>query len=162
MLTFNTFSSFQNRDKAFNFLKTENPLLEIGQKYWSSQELGKVVFFKLNSTPLSKIFVTVSLDKDMGRGGDRVVNLLVLYSGVPSSNLAEVYDFSVKIDVEKDEHNYSNPSLTIRFWFSIFCIWHCQTRCVTRLGDLLDFGQLFKACGNNKFAQISHILRQFL
>ena len=33
---------------------------------------------------------------------------------------------------------------------------------VTRLGDLLDFGQVFKAFGNNKFAQISHILRQFL
>ena len=33
---------------------------------------------------------------------------------------------------------------------------------VTRLGDLLDFGQPFKAFGNNKFAQISHILRQFL
>ena len=27
---------------------------------------------------------------------------------------------------------------------------------VTRLGDLLVFGQLFKAFGNNKFAQISH------
>ena len=33
---------------------------------------------------------------------------------------------------------------------------------MTRLGDLLDFGQIFKAFGNNKFAQISHILRQFL
>ena len=33
---------------------------------------------------------------------------------------------------------------------------------VTRLGNLLDFGQLFKAFGNNKFAQISYILRQFL
>ena len=33
---------------------------------------------------------------------------------------------------------------------------------VTRLGDLLDFGELLKAYGNNKFAQISHILRQFL
>ena len=32
---------------------------------------------------------------------------------------------------------------------------------VTRLGDLLDFGQLFKACGNNQFAQISHIIRHF-
>ena len=32
----------------------------------------------------------------------------------------------------------------------------------TRLGDLYDFGQLFKAFGNNKFAQISHILSQFL
>ena len=33
---------------------------------------------------------------------------------------------------------------------------------VTILVDLLDFGQLFKAFGNNKFVQISHILRQFL
>ena len=33
---------------------------------------------------------------------------------------------------------------------------------VTRLGDLLDFGQLFKAFGNNQFAQIFHIIRQFL
>ena len=31
-----------------------------------------------------------------------------------------------------------------------------------RVEDLLDFGQLFKAFGNNYFAQISHILRQFL
>ena len=33
---------------------------------------------------------------------------------------------------------------------------------VTQLGDLLDFGQLFEAFGKNYFAQISHILRQFL
>ena len=33
---------------------------------------------------------------------------------------------------------------------------------VTRLGDFLDFGLLFKAFGNNYFVQISHILRQFL
>ena len=33
---------------------------------------------------------------------------------------------------------------------------------MTRLAYLLDFGQLFKAFGNNKIAQISHILRQFL
>ena len=33
---------------------------------------------------------------------------------------------------------------------------------VTRLGNLLDFGKLFKICGNNKFAQIFHIHRQFL
>ena len=33
---------------------------------------------------------------------------------------------------------------------------------VTRLGDLLHFGQLFKACGNNYFTQIAHIIRQFL
>ena len=33
---------------------------------------------------------------------------------------------------------------------------------VTRTGDLLDFGQLTKPLCNNKFAQISHIFRQFL
>ena len=33
---------------------------------------------------------------------------------------------------------------------------------VTILGDLLDFGQLFKAFGNHYFAQTSYIPRQFL
>ena len=33
---------------------------------------------------------------------------------------------------------------------------------VTRFGDLLDFGQLFKAFGFNYFAQIAHIFRQIL
>ena len=33
---------------------------------------------------------------------------------------------------------------------------------VTRLGDFLHFGQLFKAYGNNYFAQIAHSCRQFL
>ena len=33
---------------------------------------------------------------------------------------------------------------------------------VTRLGDLLDFGQPFKAGGHNYFTQISYILGQFL
>ena len=33
---------------------------------------------------------------------------------------------------------------------------------VTRLGNLSDFGQLLKVFGNNYFAQIFHILRQFL
>ena len=32
---------------------------------------------------------------------------------------------------------------------------------MTRLGDLVPFGQLFKACGNNYFAQIAHILGKF-
>ena len=35
-------------------------------------------------------------------------------------------------------------------------------RSVTRLGNLLDFGQLFKACMYNYFAQTSHIFTQFL
>ena len=33
---------------------------------------------------------------------------------------------------------------------------------VTRFGDLLDFGQVFKAFGNNYLAQNAHIHRQFL
>ena len=32
---------------------------------------------------------------------------------------------------------------------------------MTSLGDLLHFGQLFKAFGNNYFAQIVHILGNF-
>ena len=32
---------------------------------------------------------------------------------------------------------------------------------VTRLGDLLNFGQLFKACGNNYFAKIATFLSNF-
>ena len=34
----------------------------------------------------------------------------------------------------------------------------CVVSSVTRLGDLWYFGQLFKAFGNNYFAQIAHIL----
>ena len=34
-------------------------------------------------------------------------------------------------------------------------------RTIDKAGYLLDFGQFFKAVGNNQFAQISHILRQF-
>ena len=33
---------------------------------------------------------------------------------------------------------------------------------VTRLGNFLDFGQLFKACGSNYFALITNIFSQFL
>ena len=33
--------------------------------------------------------------------------------------------------------------------------------CVTRLGNFLHFGQLFKACGNNYFSQITHISGNF-
>ena len=49
--------------------------------------------------------------------------------------------------------NAVDVKTTLLFWLSIS---------VTILVDLLDFGQVFKAFGNNYFAQISHILRQFL
>ena len=40
--------------------------------------------------------------------------------------------------------------------------WEKVAFSMTRFGHLLDFGELFKAFDNNKFAQIFHILRQFL
>ena len=52
------------------------------------------------------------------------------------------------------------PALSISIFIPFIAI--SITTNVTRLGDLLDFGQLFKAFGNNLFAQISYILRQFL
>ena len=58
---------------------------------------------------------------------------------------------------------------TLSFWVSSWLVKLETSRTVilpltsvTRLGDLLHFGQLFKAGGNNCFAQIAHIVRQFL
>ena len=51
--------------------------------------------------------------------------------------------------------NEKRPALA-HFKPSVFTI------SVTRLGDLLDFGQLFKVFAINLFVQISHILSKFL
>ena len=40
-------------------------------------------------------------------------------------------------------------------------IWTYLPTSVTRFGDLLNFGQLFKASGNNYFAQLAYILGNF-
>ena len=57
----------------------------------------------------------------------------------------------------------SKKSQFQRNLFPLKKIFHLSlTTSVTRLGDWLDFGQLFKAIGNIYFAQISHILRHFL
>ena len=54
----------------------------------------------------------------------------------------------------------SSPhSLFVEPASSQFCV---AANSVTRLGDLLHFGQPFKAFENNNFAQISYILSQFL
>ena len=47
-------------------------------------------------------------------------------------------------------------------WFGFIQSSKSVVNSVTRLGDLLDFGQVFKVFGSNKFAQKSHILSQFL
>ena len=44
---------------------------------------------------------------------------------------------------------------------NLFISYECTYSSVTRMGDLLHFGQLFKAFGNNYFAQITHILGNF-
>ena len=45
---------------------------------------------------------------------------------------------------------------------SLPCLKTSMNTRVTRLGDFLHFGQLFKAFDNNEFAQISYSLGQFL
>ena len=44
--------------------------------------------------------------------------------------------------------------ILLRNWGALTGKWLSS---VTRLGDLLHFGQLFKACGKNYFTQIAHI-----
>ena len=56
--------------------------------------------------------------------------------------------------------NYHRQILSHCIWCGITPFVLIATS-VTRSGDLLDFGQLFKAFGNNLFGQISHILRHF-
>ena len=75
-------------------------------------------------------------------------------------------------DLISGNHNYCYQLIRKTYRYSIssvrliFGYWPCWMllvrSSVTRLGDLLDFEQIFKACGNNKFAQISYILSQFL
>ena len=51
----------------------------------------------------------------------------------------------------------------IHAYVQIIICWEEQVKnSVTRLGDLLHFGQLFKVCGNKYFAQIAYIFIQFL
>ena len=50
------------------------------------------------------------------------------------------------------------------YWQVLQWTWHSTKRgwgtiSVTRLGNLLHFGQVFKACGHNYFAQIANIFR---
>ena len=40
-----------------------------------------------------------------GRSSNQLVTLLAFYSNEPSSNLAEVYNFSINIVAEKNEYN---------------------------------------------------------
>ena len=44
-----------------------------------------------------------------------------------------------------------------KYWMATSLLKQVLINSVTRLGALLHFGQLFKACGNNYFVQITHI-----
>ena len=61
------------------------------------------------------------------------------------------FDSSLRLLIFYLDDRFEMPHFNWSLWIS-----------VTRFGDLLDFGQVFKVFGNNIFARTSHILRQFL
>ena len=61
----------------------------------------------------------------------------------------------LRLDLDPDQGHLLHKL----FLQNLMILWEVGS--VTRLGDLLHFGQLFKACGNNYFTQIAHIFRQF-
>ena len=96
-----------------------------------------------------------------GRAAGLVVSLLALYFNDQSSNFTEVYRFySVKLFNYRTKKRlrmaHFKESVSTRVVKEQFKWWSCvrqlpvdPTTSVTRLGDLLDFRQLFKAFGNN-------------
>ena len=48
---------------------------------------------------------------ELGSGGGQVVSVLALYSDDPSSNPAEVYIFSVKLNLKRTKINKKRPEL---------------------------------------------------
>ena len=69
---------------------------------------------------------------------------------IPSSGHTADKEFVREILVE----------VLLEMYFDIYG--QSETTSVTRLGNLMHFGQLFQACGDNYFAQIAHIFRQFV
>ena len=67
-----------------------------------------MVLIKLSDEPclyeLIQLLLSSVINLMLGRGGGQVVSMLALYSDDPSSNPAEVYNFSVKIVIEKNEN----------------------------------------------------------
>ena len=56
---------------------------------------------------------------------------------------------------------YQSGAENIAVLLPTSCLGNIVEGSVTKLGYLLHLGQLFKACGNNYFAQIGHILGIF-
>ena len=62
------------------------------------------VFIKIQPWLVFKHKFLALTNWDEGRSGGQVVRVLAFYSDYPSSNPAEVYNFSVKIVIEKNEN----------------------------------------------------------
>ena len=79
---------------------------------------------------------------------------------VSGNFMAEIFTFNWWKEANVDKESQDAPIFIWQKNNLLLCL--SFVTIVTRLGNLLDFGQLFKAFGNSYFAQISHILRQFL
>ena len=122
----------------------------IGRSIFSSQsECSRTVFKELSLKIVQPTLVWCTLI------GQKILNIQS-----ESSKTAE-HNF-------KREIFFMGSTLPFAFqllpFFDTFCgsVLTRKASSVTRYGDLFDFGQLFKAFGNNYFVLISHILRQFL
>ena len=103
-------------------------------------------------TRLGNLLEFGQLFKAFGKKSNKLLN-------IPCSMIDECYDSDVTF-LRKTE-NLAKYTNSYQFaYFKTILLFNLTS--VTRLGNLLEFGQLFKAFGNSKFAQISHILRQFL
>ena len=62
--------------------------------------------------------------------------------------------------LQKNRRHFSQQNNNLWGWIILYQ--HpLNVYSVTRFGDFFHFGQLFKACGNNSFTQIAHILGSF-
>ena len=57
-------------------------------------------------------------------GGGQVVSVLAFNSNDPSSNLTEVYNFSAKIVVKKNEYKQKGPGLALFMTLGVFVRQH--------------------------------------
>ena len=85
----------------------------------------------------------------------------------PSPSRHDWHCCSIRRRRRRRRRRHRDRTRESHFYLQIDCFqWTLHGRyvvpSVTRLGDFLEYGQLFKAFGNNLFAQISLIFRQFL
>ena len=74
-----------------------------------------MVLIKLSDEPclyeLIQLLLSSVINLMLGRGGGQVVSMLAFYSDDPSSNPAEVYNFSVKLLLKRTKINKKRPGL---------------------------------------------------